>query len=87
MFKERKAQGLSFNVIIIAILALVVLVVLLAIFSQKTGKSVDTLESCEARGGNCDKDKNDGCSLNEFELKNAKCSGTKICCVNVFKEK
>jgi len=83
---SKKAQGLSFNVIILAILALVVLVVLIAIFSKQTGKSVDTLESCKIRGGEC-RTAAEGCKINEFKLENTECSKAEpLCCVGVFKE-
>ena len=49
---NKKAQGLSMNVIIIAALGLIVLVIMVLIFTGQIGvfsKSV----SCEARGGEC----------------------------------
>ena len=81
MVKKRKAQGLSFNVIILAILGLIVLVVIVSIFSQQTGKSVETLESCGGRGGDCDKGK---CGLNELELKTVECANKNPCCIPIF---
>ena len=86
MVKKRKGQGLSFNVIILAILALIVLVVLITIFSKQSGESISTLESCAGRNGDCEVAKE--CDSNEFQLKNAKCPNeNEICCVSVFDEK
>ena len=46
MIWNKKGQGLSFNVIILAILGLIVLVVLVSIFAKQSGKSINALESC-----------------------------------------
>lgn len=54
--KQKKAQGLSMNVLIIAVIALVVLVIVIAVFSKQSGKQVGTinaLSSCENQGGTC----------------------------------
>ena len=48
---HKKAQGLSLNVIIIAILALLVLIVLAIIFVTKTGAFVKHANACENQGG------------------------------------
>ena len=84
MVKKRKAQGLSINVIILAIIGLIVLVVLIAIFSKQSSQSINTLESCEGRGGQCTTAIN--CNIREFKLDNAKCQKDEICCVNIFKQ-
>jgi len=81
MIKKRKGQGLSLNVVILAILALVVLIVLVSIFSKQTGKSVNILESCAGRGGEC---RSNGCLDGEFKLGTVECSDKKICCVNLL---
>lgn len=44
--KMRKAQGLSLNVIIIAVLALIVLVILIVIFSGKMGSFREGVSTC-----------------------------------------
>jgi hypothetical protein len=84
MYKKRKAQGLSFNVIIIAVLALIVLIVILSIFSKQTGKSVNTLESCTGRGGEC-KPK---CDTNQLKYGDKDlCPNNNICCITFFDDK
>jgi|TARA_Y100000310_G_C20558028_1_gene751552 hypothetical protein len=50
---DKKSQGLSINVIVLAVIGLVVLIISIAIFSNETSKSVNLLESCDARGGLC----------------------------------
>ncbi|MFH1181929.1 MAG: hypothetical protein V1702_03140 [Candidatus Woesearchaeota archaeon] len=51
MFKN--AEGLSLNVIIMAILALIVLVVVAMIFGWKMGWSITSLTDCSNNGGTC----------------------------------
>lgn len=49
MIKKRKAQGLSINVIILAVISLIVLVVLIAILTGQLGifsKGVSEIQSC-----------------------------------------
>ena len=53
MLEKRDAQGLSITMIIVAVLGLIVLVVMIVIFTKESGKNVDILESCGARGGEC----------------------------------
>jgi len=50
---DKKAQGISINVIIIAILALVVLVLIIAIFTGKMGQWVAGLKGTEAAAYKC----------------------------------
>lgn len=53
----RKGQGMSINVIIIAVLALLVLVVLAFIFTGKIGKfSATTADCTKVGGGKCELD-------------------------------
>ncbi len=51
--KTRKAQGLSFNFIVIVAIALIVMFVVLGIFTSRTREADDTLSSCVAVGGDC----------------------------------
>jgi len=51
--KNKRSQGMSINVIIMAALALVVLVVLLAIFTGSIGKTSQNIGSCITKGGIC----------------------------------
>lgn len=84
----RKSQGMPINVIIIAALALVVLFVLIMIFTNQTGKTVSSLESCAGKQGQC-KEK---CESNEALVVNTDCSKLAKdkkskedkCCVQVF---
>jgi len=50
-FKDRKAQGMTINVVIIAVLALVVLIVLVLIFSGKLRIFGQSTENCGSLGG------------------------------------
>jgi len=80
MLKKRKAQQLSITVMILLVLGIIVLVVVLAIFGKESGRTVSTLESCGARGGNCvdPSECTGGTRIPEI------CTGEdKICCVNI----
>ncbi len=83
----KKAQGMSVNVIIIAVLALLVLVVLAFIFTGKIGQFSRTTGDCEAIAGNaceiqCDsgyvQDNSRGC----FDKDNEPMEGY-VCCIPV----
>lgn len=53
MIKDKKAQGLTLNTVVIAVLVLVVLGVLLSIvykYIYGAGSEIGQLSSCEARG-------------------------------------
>ena len=50
---QKKAQGLSLNVIIIAAIALIVLVVLVMIFTGRMGGFTGTIAMCSNQGGEC----------------------------------
>ena len=79
--KNRKSQGLSVNVIIIAALALIVLVVLTVIFTGRIKIFSQTLEDCESKQGNCKV----SCGPDETKITNAKCSKEKpVCCIKVL---
>ena len=84
--KSTKSQGISINVVIIAVLALVVLVVLTVIFTDKVKIFSEGLQSCAAKQGHC----SDKCTDNEALIANANCpegnddKSKKLCCVAVF---
>lgn len=83
MLKHKRAQGLSINVIIIAVLGLVVLLVLIAIFSKTSGKSISVFEDCQARGGEC-RLVASGCLNGEIKMTAASCKEkSTICCIKV----
>ena len=50
---QKKAQGLSLNVVIIAAIALIVLVVLVMIFTGRMGGFTGTIAMCSNQGGEC----------------------------------
>ena len=50
---NKKAQGMSINVIIVAAIALLVLVILSVIFIGKIGIFSETVGDCESKGGSC----------------------------------
>lgn len=82
----KKAQGLSFNVIVIAVLTLITLVVVLGIFTGQFGKFSKDVESCSLKGGFC----KDNCAENERELESAVCpkdkesTKPKRCCIKII---
>lgn len=94
MFKLRKAQGLSMNVIIVAVLALLVLVIISVIFTSKMRSTRQSIDACENNGGECvNKDiasdseyegiHNDYCGgydsiTTQYECKNKE---TEVCCI------
>ncbi|MBW3014516.1 hypothetical protein KY335_04745 [Candidatus Woesearchaeota archaeon] len=53
MMFNKKAQGMSLNVVVIAVLVILVLVVLAIIFTTQTGKTGKELQGCIATGGLC----------------------------------
>lgn len=84
----KKAQGLSFNVIVIAALALITLLVVLGIFTGKFGEFSKDIKSCAIKGGTC----KELCGENEREFESATCpktisesesSKTKKCCIKI----
>jgi len=77
----KKAQDLSFTVIVIAILALITLAVVLGVFTGKFGKFSKDIESCAVRGGMC---KEKVCAENERELDATCPKEKKFCCIKVI---
>ena len=49
-FASKKAQGMSMNIVVIAVICIVILVVLLVIMSGKTSMFSKTAGSCEQKG-------------------------------------
>lgn len=79
MIKKRDAQGLSINIMILAVIGLVVLVVVLFIFTKESNRTVNTLESCEGRGGTC---RDAPCPTGHKKIPFIECEdGLKICCI------
>ena len=85
MLKKRDAQGLSITMIIVAVLGLIVLVVMIVIFTKESGKNIDILESCGARGGICENPGSciGGTQIPEICQKNTGPGVQKICCVRI----
>lgn len=50
---DRKAQGLSLNIIIVAAIGLLVLVILSVIFIGKMGGTSRDIDNCQTKGGTC----------------------------------
>ena len=74
-FSNKKAQGISLNVIVIAVLALVVLVVLIMIFTGTSGTVSQDIKSCRGPVFECVSESAD-CD----EVKSFKCSTGEKCC-------
>ncbi len=80
----KKAQGLSLNVIIVAILAILVLVVLVAVFIGKFTQQEKVMESCAPKGGHCT---TDVCNYDSEVEVGLKCPVNEVsqeqrCCIN-----
>jgi hypothetical protein len=53
MLKEKRGEGLPFNIIIIAIIGIIVLFVIIFAFHKNTGDNINILNSCTGKGGKC----------------------------------
>lgn len=53
---NKRAQGISINVIIIAAIALLVLVIISIIFIGRMGKTRSEIDKCQTNGGTCAED-------------------------------
>jgi len=77
---NKKAQGLPFNVIIIAIILIIVLALVLFLFNKQWTGFNSSLESCALRGGDC----NDGgtdCKGAFLEGEYKECNKDQGCCI------
>ncbi len=86
---NKKAQGISINIVIVAAVALLVLVILSVIFMGRMGTFSATSKDCVAQGGKCFV-KTDGCGSGTTPGDNAftteystwTCSDTaQVCCI------
>lgn len=77
---QKKADA-TIYLIVAAAIGLILLVVVLAIFGKETGDTIDVLDKCETRGGEC----KNGCMDTEKKLYNADCDDTekKDCCITL----
>lgn len=87
MFKSKKAQGMTLNIVVVAVIVLLVMLILILVFTGRIGIFTTETDKCENKGGFC-QDKCDRASL-EAEI-NAKCvdkvtgkefDPKKLCCV------
>ncbi len=87
----KKGQGMSINVIIIAVLALLVLVVLAFIFTGKIGKFSSTTADCtKIAGGKCEDYDCSNLGSNYVQDSSRVCldntgnvDQTQVCCIGV----
>jgi hypothetical protein len=71
---NRRAQGISVNVIIIAAIALVVMVILIALVLN-TGSGINnSVSSCEAQEGSMCKDQFESCDAGYVNLPTRSCT-------------
>ena len=81
---NKKAQGLSINVIIIVAIALIVLVVLIAIFTGRLGIFILGLKSTGDPTKTCSQQQGalkDACGTNEVSIQSADAQAAgKLCC-------
>ena len=82
----KKAQGLPFSVIVIAIIVLIVAVVVSLIFVKYVRDSSSEFSSCSLKGGTCE----DKCTDTQAKFDNTDCSqrtdNKKLCCVQVLND-
>jgi len=71
---NKKAQGLSINVIIIVAIALIVLVVLIAIFTGRLGGFVGGIEGAARCDSSCSAIGKDGITIHNKDV----CTGTTV---------
>ncbi len=79
---NKKAQGVSINVIIIAIIAMIVLVVVVAIFLNQLGWFTTGISECK---GTC-KLAEDGCEAGEAKIPGTNCEEDEVCCLPITAE-
>ena len=53
---SKKAQGLSFNFIVVIAISVIVMLIVIGIFAGRSSEGSRDLQSCEARGGVCGED-------------------------------
>jgi FtsZ-interacting cell division protein ZipA len=81
---NKKAQGMSMNLIVVAAIALLVLIIVVAIFGSRMGKFAKNSDDCAAQGGSCeDGDADKRCTQDGYVKIPAKCSDEQICCYNL----
>jgi len=91
---KKKSQGMSVNVIIMAIIALITLIAAITIFMKYYGAVGENVGSCESKGGLCADDIRvrvpDGCG-GEYPIPlvvSDDCEGTtprnNLCCLKAF---
>jgi|GEM_PF-2079369 hypothetical protein len=96
-YKQKKAQSIALNTIIIAAIALGVLIITFFIFTNQASSSTKTLQSCELKGGKCaesfpaksriqDASKIE-CNDNEYKvpiyISDPACGKSKLCCIKI----
>jgi hypothetical protein len=80
---NKKAQGLSMNMIILAAIALIVLIVLVVIFYGKAKSFSASAEDCKQKGGDCQPKTQscDGPNLGQMG-----CADDQFCCMKMGEE-
>lgn len=74
----KRAQGLSFNTIVVAAIALLILAVVVLILMGKLGGWSDNVDKCSAKNGQC----YTSCSGSMLPVANTDCDkSNQICCV------
>ncbi len=85
--KHKKGQGISINVLIIALVALIVLIVIIAIFTGKI-RGVNTgLQDCMTKGGKCEKSEDCPPGSSEVIGVSSCPNEDEKCCISVFEKK
>ncbi len=80
---NKKAQGLSMNMIILAAIALIVLIVLVVIFYGKAKSFSASAEDCVQKGGKCTP-KTESCDGPNLGKMN--CKDDEFCCMKMGEE-
>ena len=77
--RTKKGDGMSLNVIVMAIIALIVLVVLILIFTRGVGGPAGDMQLCQNKNGDCF----ESCASGTFKVTATGCSDPKpVCCVS-----
>ena len=74
----KKADGMPFWIIVMAVIALIVMIVLIGIFGKKTTEFTEELQSCQLKGGECSAA---ACGDNAQEMQDTNCKKEEHCCV------
>ena len=89
-FRGRRAQGLSLNVIIIAVICIAVLVIILVMLVGRSRIFGEATTDCPSKGGSCEigeGDKGDDCPFGMTKIFGARCEDGYVCCLGLEEQR